>query len=168
MGSDDLIAVDSGKFGCFESTTSDDVTLTYRPGSPGAAGGSWEPFPTDETVLSGEMVVVATTTQPDGTFTIEVTHVSDDGECEDEAETSDEPETPDLPCMVECGPSSYCEFFDSLAGWFQDMVESMAPDTDESEAGGWLRSGSCSWQLVMTRFSELGPCAKRTDSEPCV
>ncbi|MDX1449234.1 MAG: hypothetical protein R3246_09245, partial [Acidimicrobiia bacterium] len=120
-----------GMYGCFKGFVSDDVTLTYRQGSPGAEGGNWEEFPTDETAISGEFVVVGTTTYPDGVFTIDVNDVNAEGECEEEQEEID---APDLPCLAECGPSGYYAYFQMLAQWFKEMVNAMA--SEESAEGG--------------------------------
>ncbi|MCP3973172.1 MAG: DUF3558 domain-containing protein [bacterium] len=117
------LTINSGPFACIKSTASESVILTYRPGGPGSsgAGSAWEPFPTDETAYSGELVVVATTTEPDGTFSLEVTEVREDSECEEEKEEPKQEEQPDLPCGL-CGPSDYYRFIEQLATWFAQML----------------------------------------------
>ena len=121
------LTVDPGMFACIESTTGETVTITYRPGGPGSGDG-WEPLPTEETVYSGEILIVATTTEPDGTFSIVVNDVRDESDCEDDEE-SETPDAPDLPCLELCGPSDFYQYLDQLAEWFKSMVEAMMPES---------------------------------------
>ena len=70
-------------------------------------------------------MVVATSTLPDGSFSIEVTDVIDDGEDCEEEEDSSEPEpadVPDPPCLAVCGPSDFYKARDQLDQWFRDAI----------------------------------------------
>ncbi len=121
------LSVDTGKTACLEAETADVVLAAYRPGPPGAvgAGADWEALPTETTQLAGEFVVVATSTDPDGSFSIEITDVVDDGdECEeeDEASTPAPVDVPDMPCMEICGPSDFYRFHEQLLEWFLEAI----------------------------------------------
>ncbi len=129
------LTIDPGMFACIESSPSDSVIVTYRPGSPGGGGAGWEPFPTEEGVYLGEMVLVVTTTEPDGTFSLEVTDVRDEAECDDQEEASDQsgqPDQLDLPCLEICGPSDYYQYLEQVSEWFRQMIEAMMPDSHHS------------------------------------
>ena len=80
------LVIEPGMFGCIESSTEGEVRLTYRTGAPGGGGGAWEMLPTEETPYSGELVVVGTSTQPDGSFSLTVNKVTDEEDCEEEEE----------------------------------------------------------------------------------
>lgn len=121
------LVVDPGNVACISATTSENVRVTYRPGGPADGGeGGWQPVPTDETVYSGEFVIVATTVRPDGGFTLEVDDVTDGPDCEEEEEPveTEQPEPVDLPCPQLCGPSDYYRYLEQLAAWFQQIMNS--------------------------------------------
>jgi hypothetical protein len=99
------LIVDPGKYACIEYKEKGELRSSWRPGEPGAPGGSWsedlEDLPKS---LEGEAVFVVTTTKTGARLEINVTDVDDDPDCEDEEEES-EPE----PCPIElaCPPSEY-------------------------------------------------------------
>lgn len=117
------LTIETGQIACIEGTSTDDVTVTYRSGAPGA-GGSWAPLPEEETIYSGDLTVVATSVQPDGSFSLEVTKVTEEEDCETDEpdDTGDTADPPDLVGPELCGPSDFLRFLDQLAEWFQEIL----------------------------------------------
>lgn len=115
------LIIEPGKFACISGTSGDDVTVTYREGRPGASGGGWQPLSEDQNAYSGELVVVMTTTEPDGDVTLTVSEVRDDDECEDEVEPG-AADRPELPCLDFCGPSDYYRDPGQLDDSFNDRI----------------------------------------------
>lgn len=100
------LEIDPGKVACIRAEAGDRVMVTYREGRPGPFQGSWLTMPEDATAFSGEFVVVATTTAPEGDLTITVEDVREDDHCEDDSEP-DSFEGSDPECVDICGPSRY-------------------------------------------------------------
>ena len=122
------IEIGSGQSACIEATKTDDVTLTYRSGFPGQSG-DWQPMPEDETFYSGTMTVLATSTEADGNFSLNVTKVTEEDDCEEEEDPVDAPsgevdDFPDLSCLDICEPTEFFRFLEQLAAWFQDALNS--------------------------------------------
>ena len=117
------LVIDDGKYACIEHVKAGDVVASFRPGKPGGGGavGGWEQLPEEEEVFSGELVVAVTTTKEGGEFTLNVSDVKDDPECED-----DEPPPPDSaadPCLLElCGPTDYYRFWEQLSEWLRSLL----------------------------------------------
>jgi hypothetical protein len=120
------LRVDPGRTACVESEASDTMIVSYRPGVPGldGSGSDWETMPTENATFTGEVVVVATNTEFDASFSIDVTDVVDEGEeCDEEEQSTPEPaDVPDLPCLAVCGPSDFYRARDQLFEWFADAV----------------------------------------------
>lgn len=110
------VSVPAGKYACIAHDVGSDVELSWRSGRPGVPAGSWRSGLPD--VMSGEAVIVASTTEPDGELTIEVKDVSDDDECEPE---EDESETGGL-CFDFCGISAYYRYPEALSDWVADLL----------------------------------------------
>jgi hypothetical protein len=112
------LMVDAGQFACLEHDVSEDVAVSWRPGRPG--GGPTISWSTDlPTSLSGEAVLVATTTQPDGEYTLWVTAVDDEADCPED----DEPTSQGDACLeLICEPSSYYRSSDGLPDGFEENV----------------------------------------------
>ena len=108
------LAVPSGKFACMEHDQSGPVRTSWRPGRPGVPSGAWSEDMPD--VLTGEAVVVATATGPDGEMSIYVEDVSDEPDCEEESEG------PESDCLEICDPSDYYRFWDSLPEWAKRLL----------------------------------------------
>lgn len=101
------LKVNPGEYGCFTTFSQGDVRLSWRAGAPGA-NGEWQPALPD--VLEGESVLLLTAVQPGANFTLDVSDVADNPDCED-----DDPEggTSDIVgpildlCEAICDPSTY-------------------------------------------------------------
>lgn len=70
--------------------------------------------------LTGEAVVVATATGPDAEFSIHVTDVSDDPECEEEPPGPTPPGDED--CLDLCDPTEYYLFYNQLPQPLQELL----------------------------------------------
>jgi hypothetical protein len=94
------ITVPDGNTACFETVQTGDLRASWRRGFPGEAG-TWEDVP--PAVLEGTTMLLVTAVTPDAAYTIDVSRVSDDPDCEDDQET-----TPTTlgDCGI-CSPSRY-------------------------------------------------------------
>ena len=101
------LKVNPGEYGCFTTFSQGDVRLSWRAGAPGGSG-EWQPALPD--VLEGESVLLLTAVQPGANFTLDVSDVADNPDCEE-----DDPEGGsadvvgpilDL-CEAICDPSTY-------------------------------------------------------------
>ncbi|MGB8362758.1 MAG: hypothetical protein WCE80_15265 [Acidimicrobiia bacterium] len=97
------IKVPAGQYACVDSFTQGAVRMSWRPGAPGEAG-SWS----DELPFSfeGEAVMVLTSVEPGAEYTLDVTDVGDDPDCD--PDSGGGPATP-VDCLLGdiCGPSDY-------------------------------------------------------------
>lgn len=97
------IKVPDGQYACVDSFTQGAVRMSWRPGAPGEAG-SWS----DELPFSfeGEALIVLTSVQPGAKYTLDVTDLSDDPECDPDKEGG--PAAP-ANCSLGglCGPSDF-------------------------------------------------------------
>lgn len=97
------IEVPAGQYACVDSFTQGAVRMSWRPGAPGEAG-SWS----DELPFSfeGETVMVLTSVEPGAKYTLDVTDLSDDPNCD--PENGGGPAAP-VDCLLGdlCGPSDY-------------------------------------------------------------
>ena len=126
------VTVPDGKFACIGHDVSDNVELSWRPGLPGQPTGSWTPGLPD--VLTGDAVIVASTTEPDGQLSIEVRDVADDDDCEPEEDDSD---TGDF-CFDFCGISDYFRYPEALSDWVADLLPPLSDPTPIEGAAGTL------------------------------
>jgi hypothetical protein len=76
------------------------MRASWRTGVPGVSG-SWDDVP--PTTLTGDTMLVVTAVKPDSSYTIQISDVSDDPDCEDDQET---PPTTLGDCGI-CDPSQY-------------------------------------------------------------
>jgi hypothetical protein len=108
------LVVDPGKYACVEYQEEGELRSSWREGEPGAPGGSWSASLPDS--LQGEAVFVVTATEEKSKFTVEVTDVSEDPECEEEEE---EAEPPPEPCL--CDPSAYFLVFQDIPDILKEL-----------------------------------------------
>lgn len=101
------LQVADGMFACVEETRAGGVRSSSRSGLPGQVLGPWTDGVPD--VINSELVVVVSATRPDGSYTLSVTDVSDEPDCEE-----DEPDNEDFDCIDICDPSSYYRALDDL------------------------------------------------------
>jgi hypothetical protein len=94
------ITVPDGNTACFETIQTGDLRASWRRGFPGEAG-TWEDVP--PVVLEGTTMLLVTAVTPGASYTIDVTRVSDDPDCEDDQETTS---TTLGDCGI-CPPSQY-------------------------------------------------------------
>ncbi len=108
------LVVDDGKYACIEYDKVGEMLSSWRPGQPGVQGSWSDELPA---VLSGEAVVVVTTTKRGSEFTLRVTEVRDDPECEEPTDPS-----ADGCITLLCGPSAYYRFWEQLPEWLQRVL----------------------------------------------
>jgi hypothetical protein len=77
------IVVPPGMYGCYETITQGEQTVSWRQGAPGQSG-TWDDF--GPTELQGETTVVITAVEEGAHFTLDVLDVDDDPDCSDEDE----------------------------------------------------------------------------------
>jgi hypothetical protein len=94
------ITVPDGNTACFETFESGELRASWRPGVPGESG-SWDDAP--PVSLDGTTMLVLTAVKPGASFTIDVTDVGDDRDCEEDQEA---PPTTLGECGI-CSPSDY-------------------------------------------------------------
>lgn len=95
------IKVPPGKFACVDSSTEGEVRMSWRSGAPGGSGSWSDELPTS---FQGESVMVLTSVQPGAHFTLDVTDLSTNPDCEED-EPEDDSEECDL--GVVCDPSRF-------------------------------------------------------------
>ena len=100
------LLVASGEYACVDSFSQGAVRMSWRAGAPGEPGSWSEDLPGS---FEGDNVIVLTSVEPGGNYTLDVTDVSDDPDCDEEDEGtggggSDPVE--DL-CSELCDPSTY-------------------------------------------------------------
>lgn len=95
------IQVPPGKFACVDSFTQGNLRMSWRSGAPGDSGSWSDQLPTS---FQGESVLVLTSVEPGAHFTLDVTDISTNPDCED-----DQPEYDPGACDlgVVCGPSRF-------------------------------------------------------------
>jgi hypothetical protein len=94
------ITVPDGNTACFETIQTGDLRASWRRGVPGEAG-TWEDVP--PATLEGTTMLLVTAVTPGAAYTIDVTRVSDDPDCEDDQE----PTSTTLGDCGLCPPSRY-------------------------------------------------------------
>lgn len=119
------VAVPNGMYACLSHEVSSDVELSWREGRPGVPTGAWSSGLPD--VLSGEAVIVATTTKPEGQLTIEVEHVADNEDCEEDEEQDETDSNANGPCLDICGISDYYRYPEALQDWVVDLLPPLSP-----------------------------------------
>lgn len=95
------ITVPAGQFACFETSSVGSQKSSWRQGEPGLSG-AWSTDP--PSVLAGENMFVVTAVQPGAQFTLSITRVGDDPDCEDEPE---QPKAQSCDLGLICDPSGY-------------------------------------------------------------
>jgi hypothetical protein len=105
------VVVPAGDYACLEypDASNLDVASSWRAGAPGESGDWTSTLPS---TIEGEGVFVLTAADPGGQFSIKVTDLDDDPEC-DEEEESGAPAIPE-PCPDFCDPSDYYHLWDDV------------------------------------------------------
>jgi hypothetical protein len=103
------LIVPGGQFACMDVGAGDTTLWAWRHGAPGAPGveGPWELDLPD--AVSGEIVLVATSTARDATFIVSVTDVAEEPDCVDPSTAP-----ADLECPGLCGPSRFYRSGDQI------------------------------------------------------
>ena len=98
------VTAPSGQYACLEypDIGNLDIIASWREGAPGESGSWTDNLPAS---VQGQGLFVLTTTEPGGQFSIKVTGVDDEPDCEDEDESSGN-DTPGPPCGF-CDPTEY-------------------------------------------------------------
>jgi len=96
------IQVPPGEYACTDSFSQGAVRMSWRPGAPGEPGSWSDELPGS---FQGEAVLVLTSVEPGASYTLDITDVSTDPDCQDDTEPEDTGAAGE--CLEFCDPSTY-------------------------------------------------------------